>query len=421
VRRPGRRAAVALGSVALLTLALTRVPGRAAASVPGVEAACAGRKVASVAADATMQAALSAYGDDNARLTDWTGGDTAFSTRLPGGDSIWLFGDTYLGAVHPPDAAHPHHWRDGTLFQQRNSAVLQDPSGHFSATLPQPPDEFAPPRTGTGGAWRWPSASIVEPSSPGSSTPVLRVLSVRFGPPGGQDVFGTPERTSVVTYSLPDLAPLGVVDLPASPLPRDEQGFYSSWAMVHGGYTYVYGHTFDTHTGDADTVSAGSAFVARVPVARLDVPGAWRFYRSASGFARWVEEQERATPIIQAAPDRGVGVNYTVLRDPSTAPPTYLLFSVDPRPLWGLARIVTYWACTPWGPWTGWNDVPFDPLALIPGAGPGTWIYHPAVHPEWTNRAGTLLSYSVNAPAAAVAGNVELYRPRFVRVTLGPA
>jgi hypothetical protein len=262
----------------------------------------------------------------------------------------------------------------------------------------------------------------VEPASPGSATRVLRVLSVRFSAPSGQYVFGTPERTSIATYSLPGLALQGVVDLPGSLLSRDQQAFYSSWVFVEGGYSYVYGHNFDVKTSDTDDVSADSAFLARVPVGSLNVPSAWRYYRLASGTVRWVGDPDRATPVISAAPDRGVGVNYTVFKDTSTSPPTYVLFTVDPRPLWGLVRIVTYWACDPWGPWNGWHDVPFDPVALVPdGQSAGAWIYHPAVHPEWTTSAGILLSYSVNAPATAVAGNVELYRPRFVRVTLGPA
>ncbi|MCZ0992483.1 hypothetical protein O1L44_04190 [Streptomyces noursei] len=54
-------------------------------------------------------------------------------------------------------------------------------------------------------------------------------------------------------------------------------------------------------------------------------------------------------------------------------------------------------------------------------------VYNPQAHPEFTTDAGLLLSYDVNwlgppgAPADPVVnGDVELYRPRFLRVRLAP-
>src|SRR5438128_2165493 len=40
------------------------------------------------------------YGDSNTSLDDWTGADTTNSVLLPDGRVVWIFSDTFLGAVH---------------------------------------------------------------------------------------------------------------------------------------------------------------------------------------------------------------------------------------------------------------------------------------------------------------------------------
>jgi hypothetical protein len=40
------------------------------------------------------------YGDSNRSLDDWTGGDTTNSVLLPDGRIVWIFSDTFLGAVN---------------------------------------------------------------------------------------------------------------------------------------------------------------------------------------------------------------------------------------------------------------------------------------------------------------------------------
>jgi hypothetical protein len=40
------------------------------------------------------------YGDSNRSLDDWTGGDTSNSVLLSDGRIVWIFSDTFLGAVN---------------------------------------------------------------------------------------------------------------------------------------------------------------------------------------------------------------------------------------------------------------------------------------------------------------------------------
>src|SRR5947207_268389 len=69
-----------------------------------------------------------AYGDSNSSLDDWTGGDTTNSVPLPDGRDVWIFSDTFLGAVNP----------DGTRSDPtfvHNSLVVQSAAGVLGATL----------------------------------------------------------------------------------------------------------------------------------------------------------------------------------------------------------------------------------------------------------------------------------------------
>src|SRR3954447_25066993 len=54
--------------------------------------------------------------------TGWTGGDAAWSARLPDGRDVWLFGDTMLGGVVAGR-------RDLQTPMVRNSIVVADPDG----------------------------------------------------------------------------------------------------------------------------------------------------------------------------------------------------------------------------------------------------------------------------------------------------
>ncbi|WP_188132769.1 DUF4185 domain-containing protein [Streptomyces boluensis] len=389
------------------------------AALPGADddreggAACAPRKVDSWTPDGGATGEFARYGNDAARFDDWTGGDGTHSVRLPDGRLLWLFSDTFLGQVHgPPNlSGQPHAWRDATAPFVRNSAVVTDRSGALERTLAAPllPDPAA-------GQWRWPVAAKVEPRSPGSAEKVVRVLIWTRATGTGPWIYGLPLATEVATLSLPDLRVEGVVKVSDQSAVTDpaERILYGTTAVHGAKYTYVFGG----NDGKRSVRPASDAFVARVPHGRLAEPGAWRYWNGRA----W--GTGRPVPVLGDGAKKGVGSAYTVVRDNGT----WVLFTMAAGTE-GLSTITSYWACSPTGPWHGPTKGFAPPLPPDSEPRQSTAVYNPQAHPALSADDGRLLlSYDVNwldpDPQVAqshVNRNVSLYRPRFVRLRLGPA
>ncbi|MGY0019790.1 hypothetical protein [Streptomyces sp. cg35] len=364
---------------------------------------CAARAVTSWAPDSGLNREFTRYGDDGTRSDDWTGGDGTHSVRLPDGRLLWLFSDTYLGAVHPPPnpAGQPHSWRDTDAPFVRNSAVVMGRSGRIERTVAAP----LFPDTGVG-EWRWPVAAQVEPRSPGADEQVVRVLLWTRSAGSAPYVYGVPTATEVATLSLPDLRLEGIRQVLDQRQVRDpaRRVLFGTTLVDDGDWTYVFG-------GDDGQAAVHHAHVARVPRGRLGDTAAWRFWDGE----RW-RAGARSAPVLGDGRRRGVGSAFGVVRDAGT----YVLFTMAAGAA-GLTTVTSYWACSPTGPWHGPAKGFAPPL---PGG--AVAAYNPQAHPELSGGGRLVLSYDVNwldaTPATAQAHlsrNVSLYRPRFVSVRLG--
>ncbi|WP_328691315.1 hypothetical protein OG879_32180 [Streptomyces caniferus] len=392
------------------------------ATPSGRAADCRGRRIVSWSADSRHTAEFARYGDDNTRVDDWTGGDGTHSVRLPDGRTLWLFSDTFLDRIQaPPDPrGEQHRWRTaaggGVPLLRHNSAVLMSRSGRLERTLTggtatAPGPYFPDP---PGGGWRWPVRASVEPRGPGAPEKVVRVLLWRRAPGTGPWIFGLPLGTEVATLSLPGLRLEGLTEtVGRTAADPGRRVLYGAAAVRDGGWTYVFGGD------DPPSSPASSAYVARVPVGRLAGRGSWRFWDGA----HWQRRAGRAAPVLRAGGRRGVGSAFTVVRDGAA----WLLFTMDTGGggAAGLRTITTYWSCSPHGPWRGPNGslTPPRPQAADPQH---VAVYNPQIHPEFTTNGEFLLSYDINwlgppgVPAdARLNSDVELYRPRFLRVRTG--
>lgn len=85
-----------LAALVLILITLVALPDREG------DERCGPRGVTSWSADTRLTGEFARYGDDSERVDDWTGGDGTHSVRLPDGRLLWLFSDTYLGAVNRP-------------------------------------------------------------------------------------------------------------------------------------------------------------------------------------------------------------------------------------------------------------------------------------------------------------------------------
>ncbi|MZD06054.1 hypothetical protein GTW43_13280 [Streptomyces sp. SID5785] len=392
-------------AVALVAGGLAVLLGRSDGGPDGGAGACRGRQVSSWRDEPALTQDLARYGDDAARTDDWSGGDGTHSVRLPDGRVLWLFSDTFLGAVHgPPNlAGEPHAWRDAGAPFVRNSAVVTDRSGRLGRTVAAP----LFPDTGVG-EWRWPVAARVEPRTAGAREQVVRVLLWTRARSGGPYVYGVPAATEVATLSLPDLRLEGVtqvLDQRQVPDPA-RRVLFGTAAVDAGRWTYVFG-------ADDGQAPAHRAYAARAPRGRLGDVRAWEYWDGA----RW-RSGARPAPVLGDGRRRGVGSAFTVVRDAGT----YVLFTTAAGPA-GLSAFTSYWSCSPVGPWHG----PAKGFtASLPDA--SVAAYNPQAHPALGAEGRLVLSYDVNrldaAPGAgqdALNRNVARYRPRFVSVRLGPA
>ncbi|MGI5352513.1 hypothetical protein ACQEU8_30635 [Streptomyces sp. CA-250714] len=389
---------------------------------------CSGAKVTGWRTDDRMTRELARYGDDNARFDDWTGGDGTRSVRLPDGRTLWLSADTFLdqvyGAVNGPRSRKPNPvW-------VRNSALVTDRGGRFERTLlggtdTRPTALFPGTATADGReAWRWPVQAVVEPRRPGSAEKVVRVLLWQREAGQPPWIFGVPRASEVATLSLPDLKLEGV-----TPIHRPRQAdierrvLYGTSAVTRGGWTFVFG-------ADEGSVSgkASRAHVARVPRGRLADAAAWQFWagspRAGGEGGGWQDEPAKSEPILVGKTvQRGATGTYSVVRHRDS----WLLLTMDAGAPdgGGVTDIVSYWSCTPTGPWRGPGRVAKPPLPEgAPGA--GAVPYNPQWHAEFSRRSGRelLVSYDVNVlrdSGAAIHRDVAYYRPRFLRLTLGQA
>lgn len=394
-----------------LVLLLLAVPGGDGGDRDDREAGrCAPLAVTGWSQDRETTGKFTRYGNDNSRLDDWTGGDGSRSVRLPDGRVLWLSADTFLDRVHGGRS------RDTRPVWVRNAALVLTEDGRPERTvLGAGPGALFPGLAAADGreVWRWPVQAVVERRSPDSAEQVVRVLLWQREAGSGEWIYGVPRATEVATLSLPDLTVESItpVDVPTAGDPA-KRVLYGTAAVRSGGWTYVFGADEGTARG-----GASAAHVARVPPGRLADPAAWRWWDGS----RWQSQAGRSRA-LSVGPDeaRGASNTYTVVREGDT----WLLLTSDaggPDGR-GVTHVTSYWSCAPQGPWHGPSDA-LEPPLPPGGAAAGAAPYNPQAHPALTDEGSALLlSYDVNVPDSltAVHSDVALYRPRFVRLELGP-
>ncbi|MDJ0347195.1 DUF4185 domain-containing protein [Streptomyces sp. H10-C2] len=405
-------------------------------------APCGGLHISSWSQDHGVTDEFARYGDDASHPGAWTGGDGTHSVRLPDGRTLWLADDPVLDPVYPPPnpLGQPYPWRDTTGGRTpvwaHNAVLVMSAAGRLERTLPggtpAAPAAYFPDPSAVPQVWRWPVQGVVEPRSPGAAEQVVRILlwDRVAGPPPW--LYGVPLATEVATLSLPGLRLESIVqvsDQSAVPSPG-RRVLYGAGAVHADGWTYVFGG--DDGPGRSPALATSQAYLARVPQGRLADPSAWRYWNGTG----WQASASRAVPVLGGGEGggngggngngrRGVGSSLSVVRQDGT----WVLFTMDAGgpAASGLSAVATYWACAPQGPWHGPAAGFRPPLPQDTSPQSAAVVYNPQIHAEFTRRDGLLLSYDVNwlgtssaQVGAEVNRNAALYRPRFVRLRLGP-
>lgn len=385
-----------LGGLAALLVALTALlapPAAAGTPTSGAEV-CPGVAVPqlqSAAPDAKLNAMFTSYGDDNTRTDDWTGADSTYSARLPGGSEVWLFSDTFLGVVNPDGSRPPVIQDGGTTPFINNSMVVQqgDRLTTIHGGTAENPTAIMPPPDAD--HWYWAGSGIV-------SGGLLQQVYLEFRRFGSGSFDFAWDRNVLARF-----AP-GRLDRPIDvrPLPSSANIEWGSWQLqAPDGWTYLY--------GVEDLGLTKYLHVARVR--GPDLAGPWQ-YLDANG--TWSSAEADSARVID-----GVSNEYSVTRLGNL----YVLVTQDTTELFS-SHIVAWFSCSPTGPWTNKTLLYTTPETGPFGTygNPNVYTYNPHAHPELGGPGRMVISYNVNSLVNTdTYKDVSIYRPRFIDVQFAPS
>ncbi|MEU4196426.1 DUF4185 domain-containing protein [Kribbella sp. NPDC026611] len=359
-----------------VALALSLTVGGLA--VPGVSAAvsadCSAVRTnwtATTVPHAAPEGLLNAYSNTG---KGWTGADSTYSVQLSGGRTVWIFSDTFLGPVNP-DGSRPTtapFINNSFVVQQgsRLTTVTGGTASHPTALIP-------PPSNG----WYWVGAA--QTSNAGKNLDVVALRFEKTGP-GQWDwrwVANYLARFDSKTLKLQSL----------KPIPSAANVQWSGWLLRDRGYTYIY--------GVEDLGASKYQHVARVR--GDDLTGKPWEYWTGSG---WSQDESASVRVLE-----GVANEHSV----TAFEDGYLLVTHDTKELFS-SRVVAYFGCSPTGPWVK----PVD-LYQTPETGGNIITYNSHEHPDLRRGDELLVSYNVNSLVSDdLYGDVSIYRPRFLAVTL---
>ncbi|MDY3554826.1 DUF4185 domain-containing protein [Gemmata sp. JC717] len=323
----------------------------------------------------------------------WVGGDGAFSVSLGEKRALWLFSDTWVGAVRDgkrKDVELVNNTvgvEDGTGSDRKLTFAVQKGAKGKPAALFTPPD---------GEGWFWPFAGHVADDK-------LHVFLPRFEKTSDPGAFGFRGFDLWLgTVARPDADPLKwkpeYTKVPFADLTGTRKWAFGSAVLTVGDFAYVYGY----EETPSKPFPVRKLLTARVPRDKLADFKAWRFLANGE----WTADPKDAT----GQADK-VAVELSVSYLPGLK--QYALVHTEN----GLSdRIVGRFAPAPEGPWS-------DPVLLYTcpemKKDKRVFSYAAKAHPHLATGNELVISYVVNSfDLGPVVNNAELYWPLFVRVRL---
>ena len=320
-------------------------------------------------------AAFNHYGDTSGL---WSGADSTYSARLPGGRELWSFSDTLIGPVEP-DGSRP----SDTPFVNNSFVVTKH--GRFETVIggtSQAPRSIAAPADPS--AWYWSG----DPTVTGR---YLEVPYLEFHRTGTGTFDFAWLKNVVARFDARTLRLVDVTDLPSAAGVE-----WGSYTLRQGRYTYVY--------GVEDLGADKYMHVARVH--GTDLRGHWQYFTGTA----WSANENDSARVLD-----GVSNEYSVSR----LGRGYVLITQDTTEVLS-THIVAYFSCNPAGPFTAKTLVYSTPETGAAGSyhNPNVYTYNPHAHPELSFGNQLLISYNVNSfDINDVFADASIYRPRFVVAT----
>jgi hypothetical protein len=324
----------------------------------------------------------------------WIGGDGVYTVVLKRQRVLWLFGDTILGTVQDGKRTGASMVNNtiGLQTGPDKDAAIRFLSGKGKDDKPA---AFFTPADGKG--WFWPQAALYE----GDRLFVFLPQIDKTNDPG---VFGFRQigQWLAVIDNATDEPHEWRVKQHRLPFARFEDRRVQSWGsavLAEGDHLYVYGYQ-----EQGKEIGGRKLLLARVPAGKLTEFTAWRF-RTSNG---WSDKAEDATPLAG-----GLATEFSVHRMPDGK--SYVLVYTEN----GLSdRILGRFARTATGPW---SDAVLLYRCPEMAKDKGVFCYAAKAHPWAAKDDELLVSYCVNTwEFAGLFRDEKVYRPKFVRVKLGP-
>lgn len=324
----------------------------------------------------------------------WTGGDSTYSVRLPDGDLLWLFSDTFLGPLNADGTRPVSAPLVNSTFVRQDGGSLSTIHGGTTAN----PTAILPPAEAD--HWFWLGDGMISRQNGVDHLQVVYQEYYRFGTGAWDWGFN---RNVVATFSLNDLSePLRVEELPS------QAGAWGSALLPAGesgdGYTYVYGL--------ADAPIDKKQRIARVHGSDLGAVDEWQY---------WTPDGWTAYESDAALGLNGIANEYSVTRWNGQ----YVLVSQDSTLAFN-NEVYAYTSCSPAGPFTNQSLI-----FAMPETGPwgsygdeDVFAYNPHIHRTLSSGDTFTLSYNVNhfdttvGPEGAHYRDPSIYKPRFITFTL---
>lgn len=300
------------------------------------------------------------------RYSGWSGGDGAYSIRLPDGRDLWLFGDSFVDTVYQDRTRPP-----SPLV--RNAYVLQD--GDQLTTLNGTVNGVVMPIVApqAPAQWYWPGDGFVSGNS-------LFIFQQRMKNQGS-GVFGFAQTG--VDLSRFDLSDFSLQSV--TPFPYANEVAWGLAVLEDSDYTYIYGTKSQQYNK--------YVHVCRTPA---DAPFATLEFWNGNG---WTSDPAASTSIRN-----DVSQSYSVFKHNGK----YYLLSQE-----GFLgpKINIYRSLSPTGPFTNKKLVATTPVPA------NCWTYNALAHPQYITPAGDLLvGYSINEMNFFdLFQHADHYRPLFFR------
>jgi hypothetical protein len=365
------RPLVAVVALSLTAAGLGMPAASAASATPSSCSAVSTNWTARTTPHAAPEELLNAYSNTG---KGWTGADSTYSVALPGGRTAWIFSDTFLGPVNP-DGSRPTtapFINNSFVIQQGESlrTVTGGTSTNPTALIPPPSD-----------GWYWVGAAQTSHAGRDLDVVALRFVKTGTGQWDWHWASNYLARFDSKTFKLESL----------TPLPSAANVQWSAWLLRDRGYTYIY--------GVEDLGASKYQHVARVRGDDLTAKP-WEYW-TGSG---WSSDESASARVLE-----GVANEHSV----TSFKDGYLLVTHDTKELFS-KRVVGYFSCSPTGPWV-------KPVELYqtPETGGNIITYNSHEHPDLRRGNELLVSYNVNSLVSDdLYGDVSIYRPRFLAVTL---